>query len=81
MAIELIKINFFYLHWGLGIRIVRILRPPFSDSLSEQILSELFDPRGLDIRTHRNSDSLIRTTYILHLMLLTLLCHFYALQL
>ena len=49
------------IHWGLGIRIVRIPRPPLviryprglgirtqknTDSISEQILSELFDPRG-----------------------------------
>jgi len=28
-------------HWGLGIRIVQIPRPPFSDSVSEQISSEV----------------------------------------
>ena len=54
--------NGMYLHWGLGIRIVRIpnteYRIPNSDSLSEQIFSELFDPMGLVIRTRKNSDSL-----------------------
>jgi len=49
--------NEFSIHWGLGIRIVRIPRPPFSDSLSEQILSELFDPRGLLIRTGSDTET------------------------
>ena len=39
------------IHWGLGIRTVRIPRPPFCDSLKGHILSGQFDPRGLDIRT------------------------------
>jgi len=28
-------------HWGLGVRIVQIPRPPFSDLISEQISPEL----------------------------------------
>ena len=38
---------------GLGIRTQKN-----TDSLSEQIFSELVDPRGLDIRTQKNADSL-----------------------
>ena len=57
-------------HWGLGIRIVWIPRPPFSDSLSKQILSELFVPRGLDNRTQkytlwRSSHSFLSNSLIL----------------
>ena len=45
-------------HWGLVIRIVRITRPPFCDSLSEQL-----DHRGLVMRIRldngaRDQDSL-----------------------
>ena len=44
--------------------------PPFSDSLSKQILSELFDPRGLDNRTQkytlwRSSHSFLSNSLIL----------------
>ena len=31
--------------------------PPFSDLLSEQILSKLFDPRGLDIQTSSDTET------------------------